>query len=544
MDRLSELPLNIIETILCLVPIQEAGRTSILSKEWRYHWTRIPKIVFDVKTFQVSTVDRADLSIPEQKHLEANKRQNKNNKLIYALGQVLLMHDGPIDEFSLSLHLFGHFIEIDHIITHLSRITSIKKLTLDFQYAGYKLPSSVFSFSQLTHLCLIGGYFDHLPTFNEFASLTSLSLQGGSISAITLQRLLSRCPLVKTLRLDIPSYYISRRNDGPTITELLECLPAIETLSLEFPRIDVFEDGRVPRELPTPLFHLKYLDICSYNIRGMDRLSEFPLNIIETILCLVPIQEAGRTSILSKEWRYHWTRIPKIVFDVKTFHVSTVDPAELSIPEQKHLELDDWEIKNNKLIYAAGQVLLMHDGGSISAITLQRLLSRCPLVKTLLLDIPRSYISGSNDDPAITELLECLPVIETLSLKFPFHGCVRGRQTNTTYFLPFLSKAPRTWRNLRITRSFSIVSCYPGIMFEHLNELEIYAFVYKKRRLDIVKFILARSPVLKKVRISLPYIVRDKKFRIIENLLGYSCASPEVQIIVDDQEVLIVSAAL
>ncbi|GKE67704.1 F-box/FBD/LRR-repeat protein-like protein, partial [Tanacetum coccineum] len=86
MDRLSELPLNIIETILCLVPIREAGRTSILSKEWRYRWTKVPKLVFDVKTFQVSTVDGAELSIQEQKQLEANEWQNTNNKLIYAAG--------------------------------------------------------------------------------------------------------------------------------------------------------------------------------------------------------------------------------------------------------------------------------------------------------------------------------------------------------------------------------------------------------------------------------------------------------------------------
>nr|GFA47191.1 hypothetical protein [Tanacetum cinerariifolium] len=109
-----------------------------LVQEWRYHWTRIPKIVFSVNTFQVSTVDPAELSIPEQKHLELDDWEIKNIKLIYAAGQVLLMHDGPIQEFSLSLFQYGHCIELDHIITHLSRITSIKKLTLNFQYAGYR----------------------------------------------------------------------------------------------------------------------------------------------------------------------------------------------------------------------------------------------------------------------------------------------------------------------------------------------------------------------------------------------------------------------
>nr|GEX43621.1 hypothetical protein [Tanacetum cinerariifolium] len=49
------------------------------------------------------------------------------------------------------------------------------------------------------------------------------------------------------------------------------------------------------------------------------------------------------------------------------------------------------------------------------------------------------------------------------------------------------------------TGSSSRVECYPGIMLEHLNELEINDFVnYNKTRLDFVKLILARSPVLKR----------------------------------------------
>ncbi|GKB05483.1 F-box/FBD/LRR-repeat protein-like protein [Tanacetum coccineum] len=387
MDRLSDLPLDIIEMILCLIPIQEAGRTSILSTKWRYRWTKIPKLVFEEKTFQVSTVDGAESSILEQKHLEPNKRQKMDtkSKLIYAAGQVLLKHDDPnrpIHEFTLSLLQFDQRIEIDNIITDLSRRTSIKKLKLDFQYAGYMLPSSIFSFHQLTHLCLIGCCFDPQPTFNEFGSLRSLILRGVSISAITLQHLLSRCPLVKTLRLDIPSSYISRSNDGPTITELLECLPVIETLSLWFPVIDVFEDGRVPRELPTPLFPLKYLDIYNVSFTRKD----------ELILAFL--------------------------------------------------------IKNSP-----------------------------NLEKLKILDGAMSEIS-------------------------------RG--------------------------SSSRVECYSGIMLEHLNELEIKFFVNHKTRSDFVKLILARSPVLKKVRIFRHCSCIYNRFQISEILLGYPRASPEVQIIVED----------
>ena len=205
MDRLSDLPLSIIETILCLIPIQEAGRTSILSKEWRYRWTKIPKLVFEENTFQVSTVDGAESSILEQKHLEPDERQkmDKKSKLIHAVGQVLLMHDGPLHEFTLSLVRSNQRVKIDHILTHLSRKTSIKKLKLNFAFAGYRLPSSIFSFRQLTDLCLIGCSFDHHLTFDGFGSLTSLYLLGVFISTKTLLHLLSSCPLLKTVILVI-----------------------------------------------------------------------------------------------------------------------------------------------------------------------------------------------------------------------------------------------------------------------------------------------------------------------------------------------------
>ncbi|GJX41585.1 F-box/FBD/LRR-repeat protein-like protein [Tanacetum coccineum] len=677
MDRLSELPLNIIETILCLVPIREAGRTSILSKEWRYRWTKIPKLVFDVKTFQVSTVDGAELSIQEQKQLEANEWQNTNNKLIYAAGQVLLMHDGPIHEFTLSLLQFKHCIEIDHIITHLSRRTSIKKLTLDFQFAGYMLPTSVFSFHQLTHLCLIGGCVDHEPTFNEFGSLESLILRGIYISDITLQHLLSRCPLVKTLHLDIPSSYITisgsndGSNDGPTITELLECLPMIETLSLWFPVFDVFEDVKVPRELPTPLFHLKYLDI--YNVfftnkheliiaflyqklPNCEKLKEYDdgvlhlneleiydfvynkirLDFVKFILARARVLKKVRLSleydcrderfriikvllgysraspepaiiirgsdkeILSKEWRYRWTKIPKLVFDVETFQVSTVDGAELSILEQKQvypffapidhcIEIDHiithlsrrTSIKKLTLDFQfAGYMLptsvfsfhqlthlcliggcvdheptfnefgslesLILRGIYISDITLQHLLSRCPLVKTLHLDIPTSYITitGSNDGPTIMVLLECLPMIETLSLWFPvcdvFEDVKVPRELPTPLFhLKYLDIY-----NVFFTNKHELIIAFLMKNSPNLEKLKTLDVDFRQWSAleSSGKFLncqpvfpgLCSSPVLKKVRISLDYDCRDERVRLLKILLGYSGASAEVQIIVED----------
>lgn len=71
------------------------------------------------------------------------------------------------------------------------------------------------------------------------------------------------------------------------------------------------------------------------------------------------------------------------------------------------------------------------------------------------------------------------------------------------------------------------------IMLEHLNELEILHYSNEENELTFVKFILARSPVLKKVRILLwDELNEDEKLQISKILLTLPCASPVVKVIV------------
>ncbi|GJY02272.1 F-box/FBD/LRR-repeat protein, partial [Tanacetum coccineum] len=286
MDRLSNLPSSIIESILCLVPIQEAGRTSILSREWRYRWTKIPNLVFIEDTFQVSTVDGAESSILDQTHEQRIKRQtmDKKSKLIYAICQVLLIHDGPINEFTLSLCLSRKHVKIDPILTYLSRKTRVKKLKFDFAWAGHILPLSHYSFCHLTDLHLIRCGFHLPPTFNGFRSLTSLYLEEVIISTRTLQHLFSNCPLLKTVILDIRNLCISGSIGGPTSTAIFECLPVIETFSISFHLIHAFGAiDKVPRELSITLIHLKYLRLDGVYFNNKTHLSILALLIISSL---------------------------------------------------------------------------------------------------------------------------------------------------------------------------------------------------------------------------------------------------------------------
>ncbi|KAL9998235.1 putative F-box-like domain superfamily protein [Helianthus debilis subsp. tardiflorus] len=122
MDMFKKLPHTIIENMLCLVTIQEAARTSILSKEWRYHWTKIPKLVFDEETFQV--LGDVDDERPRRKEERVSNIQNQREgtsylcKLFYAFYQILLKHEGPIHEFTLDVFSDETCDEIYHIINY------------------------------------------------------------------------------------------------------------------------------------------------------------------------------------------------------------------------------------------------------------------------------------------------------------------------------------------------------------------------------------------------------------------------------------------
>lgn len=254
LDKINTLPPSIIESILCRVPIEEAVRTSILSKEWRYKWTKIPELMF-----VEDELNENQLSVLEQTFEKPSERKEMSTrcKFFYAIYQVLLLHEGPILQFSLYMKADETCVEIDHIILHLSRNCSVKKLFLSFSYSSKcKLPSAIFSLHQITNLHLHMCHLDHQPTFSGFGNLTSLFMRCVETSKKTLLHLLSNSPLLKDVALLLDEESIIC-NDKSTITELFECLPLIEDLCMLYGVIECFAQEGVPLVLQTPLIHLR-----------------------------------------------------------------------------------------------------------------------------------------------------------------------------------------------------------------------------------------------------------------------------------------------
>nr|XP_043636742.1 F-box/FBD/LRR-repeat protein At1g13570-like [Erigeron canadensis]XP_043636743.1 F-box/FBD/LRR-repeat protein At1g13570-like [Erigeron canadensis] len=258
------LPSVLIEKMLWNLPTEEIVRTSVLSKEWRYFWTKIPKVVFREDLFDD---DSTDENLEEQPW--KRRKKSRRCKLFNAMYNFLLLHQGPILDFTLSMRVTEpcdtsiYCVEIDQILLHLSLKNTVKKLHLT---STCDLPLSIFSFHQLTDLHLFGCSFKKSPTtFNGYGSLTTLYLKYVDIYRKTLVHILSHNPLLKSFTLltgcdgDIHITNNEDEFEDATIIDLFKYLPVIEHFAFCVSDIRCFGGGALPQALAAPLVHLKSL---------------------------------------------------------------------------------------------------------------------------------------------------------------------------------------------------------------------------------------------------------------------------------------------
>ncbi|XP_028065111.1 F-box/FBD/LRR-repeat protein At1g13570-like isoform X2 [Camellia sinensis] len=184
-DIVSGLPRNLIDNILERMPVRDAARTSILSRNWRYIWSSLPHLVLDKRFF-------ADII--------------RNNPLyaytfVSIISNILLLHSGPILKFSLyipNIHCDWD-LHVTQWLLFLSR-NGIKELILDNRNVkSYKLPSYVFSCPELAHLKLRNCVFKPPEVFGGFRNLISLHFEKMAFSANIFGALVPSVPLLETL---------------------------------------------------------------------------------------------------------------------------------------------------------------------------------------------------------------------------------------------------------------------------------------------------------------------------------------------------------
>ncbi|KAE9454458.1 hypothetical protein C3L33_13617, partial [Rhododendron williamsianum] len=301
-DIISHLPGYVLDKILMCLPIQDAVRTSLLSREWRYAWMKLPQLVFD-----------------EMFYRDLNKTMHA--KLLMIIYKVMFLHRGPIIKFALSLPGLESCSEIDQWILYVSN-NDIQDFTLHiWEGELYKLPSSLYTCSLLKHLSLFFCMFKPPPGFEGFTRLLSLTLDEVVIADDVLSSLISSCPLLEQLTLSTSlnslevigpnlksvccfshirsicftntshlanvSLCLKGEKDGGEISSsvvLLDSIPVIEFLELDFryvkvrlaqPYLFVWHSCMwCTKRLPTTLNNLK--NIVLYDISFEERDEAFP----------------------------------------------------------------------------------------------------------------------------------------------------------------------------------------------------------------------------------------------------------------------------
>ncbi|CAL1392417.1 unnamed protein product [Linum trigynum] len=285
---ISNLPVEVIELILNFLPIKDAARTSVLSRDWRHHWRSIPRLVFD-----------GDFA-----SLRSRKSWSRSNlrQLMTSIYQALQVHDGPITEFVLAIPRLTTYAKIDHILRYLSS-KGVLKLELHFddvELFELEIRSSLFSAVQLTSLKLDGCNLKPPSWFEGFSKLTVLELKMAAVLPEFFESFLPKCPLLEELKilnclnteeielvapclktflffgyigslhfkrtplLSVVSILVDDEADENDMEVVFANLPALQQLYVSFEFLEeLCIGGPVPRRLPTLLHCLEDLAVRS-----------------------------------------------------------------------------------------------------------------------------------------------------------------------------------------------------------------------------------------------------------------------------------------
>jgi hypothetical protein len=199
-DRISDLPGNVIDGILKHLNIRERVRTSILSRKWKYMWTsvRYEHLLFDKDFF--SRFEDLDDPGPEISRI---------------ITEVLFLHNGPIYSFTLEIPFLSDFLITNEYLNKWILFLSRRGIK-DLQLLNHgissgiltglpvmKMPSFVFSCHELTHFRLEGFNLSVLPNFFGLKSLLVLHLGCNRYDLGSLESLIAGCPLLEKLSIQL-----------------------------------------------------------------------------------------------------------------------------------------------------------------------------------------------------------------------------------------------------------------------------------------------------------------------------------------------------
>ncbi|KAJ8526658.1 hypothetical protein K7X08_029135 [Anisodus acutangulus] len=171
-DRISSLPCHVLEKILGCLPLRDAIRTKVLSKQWSYKWVVRSELAFD----------------------KANIDGGLLKTIIY---QVLLIHQGPLRKFSFCVPNSDFLPDISYWIRILLK-KNVQEFSLKFPHrTDFRVPFHLFKFEDLRHLELCSCKLHPPPDFKAFSRLVTLNFRFVTFEPTSFQTFLSSSPLLE-----------------------------------------------------------------------------------------------------------------------------------------------------------------------------------------------------------------------------------------------------------------------------------------------------------------------------------------------------------
>ncbi|XP_071704819.1 F-box/FBD/LRR-repeat protein At1g13570-like [Rutidosis leptorrhynchoides] len=222
-NNLSKLPDNLVDSILERLPIQDAVRTSILSRNWRYTWTTMRLLVLD-------------------EHFSNKLAKNGTfgySGFIRVINQLFYFLKAPI----LKVHLFipkmllDIFQEVNQWILRLSR-DCVRKLVLINSNQSYQLPSYLFYCSELRYLKLKNCIFKPPLEFQGFVYLEVLWLQNIAFGA-NLSETFNVCSFLELLEVSLlPLQFSIAENIPNWLPRAADRLARLQFYNFNFSALD------------------------------------------------------------------------------------------------------------------------------------------------------------------------------------------------------------------------------------------------------------------------------------------------------------------
>ncbi|XP_077225903.1 F-box/FBD/LRR-repeat protein At1g13570-like [Tasmannia lanceolata] len=399
LDLISNLPEDAIDRILVHLPIKDAVRTSILSRNWRYKWVTIPQIVFDVRC--------------RSRHASSMDIELLNITCVKIVYYVLFNHRGPIRKFKCSRYLPSSS-DFDQWLLFLSK-QGIEEIILEFFGRDYKLPSSLFSCQEMHHLRLRRCIFNIPPPFEGFHCLKILYLHKVTFLDDMLEFLVSNSPLLECLT------FIDIRNPS----RLKINAPNLQYVYIKC-QFTVFSFEN------TPVLAYAYMYFIPTNYFGIPLVPGVTCNFIELLSCLLNIKKLAVGSAFLKVLAS--CDVPEsipITFDhlkKLSLEIDLEDPYQIlaafclfrSSPNLKELKIQtptgvsstapvtNYREAKKRMDYSFNHLLTVKMSkmrGVISELEfIELLLVNAPLLKTLT--ISKSLFSPNEEARIFKELLE------------------------------------------------------------------------------------------------------------------------------------------